>query len=516
MFKQFTAAPRQIRGARAASNGQSVTVQNWHREEGGSGAGNKVEALAARRCEREVAAAMVAAAAQERPIVSVEEGDEQETGKAAQEAGKAAQEAGKAAQEARRVALEVCRNEQQQATGRRQAGGGQEAAPPEIALPEAKEQTKYGKGRAQSDRTWIQSSAYDPQSSSKKAAPMASWQQSEEAEKEPNGGPEWPKASGISSHRKRAQKGGVENWKRCRRRQKGKEMPARAPPSPSGGAPLRWVVCIQNNPPKRTGGAPNIRPCLDERGQGGIRVSALPSTTSKWPRSRVWNEGHGGVPAEKRAVVDVDPPSNAYGMRAEAVVEYRCRLDIEMRNRPEAPHPSPREEGEGEYIGDFRKGRTACMEDRRRPHPRIERPARKLWSSFSDAKLEVARRGRARETPPQWATTNGSNEEIRKSRAEKSDVRTWMHVRIVGVEGTDKGKGGRHVARLKGMLVQQSRRHYDATCAVEISLGHAAHRGRRAAAATSLRLCWTDRPPGRVRARHPEDWQALGDGCDTR
>jgi hypothetical protein len=31
-------------------------------------------------------------------------------------------------------------------------------------LPEAKEQTKYGKGRAQSDRTWIQPSAYDPQS----------------------------------------------------------------------------------------------------------------------------------------------------------------------------------------------------------------------------------------------------------------------------------------------------------------------------------------------------------------
>jgi hypothetical protein len=31
-------------------------------------------------------------------------------------------------------------------------------------LPEAKEQTEYGKGRAQSDKTWIQSSAYDPQS----------------------------------------------------------------------------------------------------------------------------------------------------------------------------------------------------------------------------------------------------------------------------------------------------------------------------------------------------------------
>jgi hypothetical protein len=56
---------------------------------------------------------------------------------------------------------------------------------------------------------------------------MVSWQRSEEAEKELNEGPEWPKASGISSHRKRAKKGGVENWKRCRRRQKGKEMPSR-------------------------------------------------------------------------------------------------------------------------------------------------------------------------------------------------------------------------------------------------------------------------------------------------
>ncbi|KAJ7789497.1 hypothetical protein B0H14DRAFT_2627186 [Mycena olivaceomarginata] len=147
---KFTAAPRQIRGARAASDGQSVTAQNRHREEGGSGAGNKVEALAARRCEREAAAAMVAAAARQRPIVSVEEGNEQEAGKAVQEAGKVVQEAGKVGRrhegwrwrhaEMNSSGWARCLIDAKhpivnapQATGRRQAGGEQEAAPPETA-----------------------------------------------------------------------------------------------------------------------------------------------------------------------------------------------------------------------------------------------------------------------------------------------------------------------------------------------------------------------------------------------
>ncbi|KAJ7815741.1 hypothetical protein B0H14DRAFT_3148910 [Mycena olivaceomarginata] len=110
---------------------------------------NEVDALAARRCERE-AAAMVAAAARQRPIVFVEEGDEQE--------------AGKAAQEARRAAPEACRNERQQVEegDGQEAGRRQEAAPQSTPmamllktctqfwssgvylrrLPEAKEQTK--------------------------------------------------------------------------------------------------------------------------------------------------------------------------------------------------------------------------------------------------------------------------------------------------------------------------------------------------------------------------------------
>ncbi|KAJ7800165.1 hypothetical protein B0H14DRAFT_3156172 [Mycena olivaceomarginata] len=136
-------------------------------------------------------------------------------------------------------------------------------------------------------------------------------------------------------------------------------------------------------------------------GRGGASAAVMRSTGRVYKRrSGMWNDDHGGIPAEERAVVNVAPPSNAYGMRAEAV------------DRPGALRPSPREEGEREYIGGVRKGRTSCMEDRRRvPHPR----ARGLRASGGRVSQTPSLRqpdeeGHAK-PPPQWATKSRSNEE---------------------------------------------------------------------------------------------------------
>ncbi|KAJ7818769.1 hypothetical protein B0H14DRAFT_2601059 [Mycena olivaceomarginata] len=213
----FTATlARQIGGARAASDEQSVTTQ--HQQGGGyrskqgialAGAagqincmGNMREAAAAQAIKGRVYRVGTGAASERREGGA---GGEQQvkagaTGYAVSKRGRAtcfeAWVEGGDEQEAGKTALEAYRN------GRRRAG----------RRPEAKEQAKYDEARAQSSPRWRQSSAYDPLSRVapesahgavfkfeivQKAARTASRQRSEEAEEGPNEGPEWLEASGA-------------------------------------------------------------------------------------------------------------------------------------------------------------------------------------------------------------------------------------------------------------------------------------------------------------------------------